>query len=76
MPPHQRDRTQHLAEHAQPALEANHEQQQRDEQWEALQRTVFDIEAAHAELVGRGVVVSEVFHDVGACSTEPRAPGR
>ncbi len=32
---------------------------------------VFDIEAARAELVDRGVNVSEVFHDVGACSTTP-----
>jgi hypothetical protein len=30
-----------------------------------LQLTVFDIEAARAELVGRGVDVDEVFHDVG-----------
>ena len=32
---------------------------------QGLQLTVFDIEAARAELVGRGVDVSEPFHDVG-----------
>jgi catechol 2,3-dioxygenase-like lactoylglutathione lyase family enzyme len=46
---------------------------------EALQLTVFDIEAARAELVGRGVDVSEVFHDVGGvfhhAGAEGRAPG-
>ena len=45
----------------------------------ALQLTVFDIEAARAELAGRGVDVSEVFHDVGGmfhhAGTEGRAPG-
>src|SRR3954469_10720598 len=33
--------------------------------YEGLQLTVTDIEAARAELVGRGVEVSEVFHDAG-----------
>jgi catechol 2,3-dioxygenase-like lactoylglutathione lyase family enzyme len=46
---------------------------------EALQLTVLDIEAARAELVGRGVDVGEVFHDVGGvfhhAGTEGRAPG-
>jgi catechol 2,3-dioxygenase-like lactoylglutathione lyase family enzyme len=44
-----------------------------------LQLTVFDVEAARAELVGRGVDVSEPFHDVGGvfhhAGTEGRAPG-
>lgn len=44
-----------------------------------LQLTVFDIEAARAELVGRGVDVSEVFHDPGGVfhhsGTEGRASG-
>jgi hypothetical protein len=44
-----------------------------------LQLTVFDIEAARAELVGRGVDVDEVFHDVGGvfhhAGTEGRATG-
>jgi hypothetical protein len=46
---------------------------------DALQLTVFDIEASRAELVGRGVDVSEVFHDVDGVfhhsGTEGRAPG-
>ena len=46
---------------------------------EGLQLVVVDIEAARAELVGRGVDVSEVFHDVGRvfhhAGTEGRAPG-
>jgi catechol 2,3-dioxygenase-like lactoylglutathione lyase family enzyme len=33
--------------------------------YEGLQLTVTDIEAARAELVDRGVEVSEVFHDAG-----------
>jgi catechol 2,3-dioxygenase-like lactoylglutathione lyase family enzyme len=33
--------------------------------YEGLQLTVYDIEAAREELVGRGVEVSEVFHDAG-----------
>ena len=32
---------------------------------EGLQLTVFDIDAARADLAGRGVEVSEVFHDEG-----------
>lgn len=32
---------------------------------EGLQLVAADIEAAHSELVGRGVDVSEVFHDRG-----------
>jgi hypothetical protein len=46
---------------------------------EALQLTVFDIDAARAELVGRGVDVSEVFHDAGGvfhhAGTEGRVTG-
>jgi catechol 2,3-dioxygenase-like lactoylglutathione lyase family enzyme len=46
---------------------------------QGLQLVVFDIEAARAELVGRGVDVSEVFHDVGGVfhhsGTEGRATG-
>lgn len=45
---------------------------------EGLQLTVFDIEAARDELVGRGVDV-EVFHDVGGvfhhAGSEGRVPG-
>jgi catechol 2,3-dioxygenase-like lactoylglutathione lyase family enzyme len=45
---------------------------------EGLQLTVFDIEAARADLVGRGVDV-EVFHDAGGvfhhAGTDGRAPG-
>jgi catechol 2,3-dioxygenase-like lactoylglutathione lyase family enzyme len=44
-----------------------------------LQLTVFDIDAARAELVRRGVDVGEVFHDTGGvfhhAGTEGRAPG-
>ncbi len=44
-----------------------------------LQLTVFDIEAARAELVDRGVDVSEPFHDVGGifhhAGTEGRVAG-
>jgi catechol 2,3-dioxygenase-like lactoylglutathione lyase family enzyme len=44
-----------------------------------LQLTVFDIEAARAELVERGVDVSEPFHDVGGifhhAGTEGRVAG-
>jgi catechol 2,3-dioxygenase-like lactoylglutathione lyase family enzyme len=44
-----------------------------------LQLTVFDIEAARAELIARGVEVSEVFHDAGGvfhhAGTEGRASG-
>ena len=46
---------------------------------EGLQLTVFDIDAARAELVDRGVEVSEIFHDVGGvfhhAGTEGRAAG-
>jgi predicted enzyme related to lactoylglutathione lyase len=46
---------------------------------EGLQLVVSDIEAARAELIGRGVEVSEVFHDVGGVfhhgGTEGRVPG-
>ena len=46
---------------------------------DGLQLTVTDIEAARAELVDRGVEVSEVFHDAGGvfhhAGTEGRAPG-
>ena len=46
---------------------------------EALQLTVFDIDAARDELVRRGVDVSEVFHDAGGvfhhAGTEGRAAG-
>jgi catechol 2,3-dioxygenase-like lactoylglutathione lyase family enzyme len=46
---------------------------------EGLQLVVADIEAARAELTGRGVEVSEVFHDVGGVfhhgGTEGRVPG-
>jgi len=44
-----------------------------------LQLTVFDVEAARAELVERGVDVSEPFHDVDGifhhAGTEGRVPG-
>jgi catechol 2,3-dioxygenase-like lactoylglutathione lyase family enzyme len=46
---------------------------------EGLQLVVNDIEAARDELVGRGVEVSEVFHDIGGVfhhgGTEARASG-
>ena len=46
---------------------------------EGLQLVASDIEAARAELVGRGVDVSEVFHDAGGvfhhAGTEGRVPG-
>jgi catechol 2,3-dioxygenase-like lactoylglutathione lyase family enzyme len=46
---------------------------------EALQLTVFDIDAARVDLAGRGVEVSEVFHDAGGvfhhAGTEGRVPG-
>src|SRR2546423_7208859 len=45
-----------------------------------LQLTVRDIDAARAELVARGVDVSEPFHDAGGvfhhAGTEARVPGR
>lgn len=46
---------------------------------QGLHLIVSDIEAARAELVGRGIDVSEVFHDVGGifhhAGTEGRATG-
>jgi catechol 2,3-dioxygenase-like lactoylglutathione lyase family enzyme len=46
---------------------------------EDLQLTVYDIDKARAELVARGVDVSEVFHDAGGVfhhgGTEARVPG-
>ncbi|MGW7041278.1 VOC family protein [Streptomyces avermitilis] len=46
---------------------------------QGLHLVVSDIEAAHAELVDRGVKVSEVFHDAGGvfhrAGTEGRVPG-
>jgi catechol 2,3-dioxygenase-like lactoylglutathione lyase family enzyme len=46
---------------------------------EGLQLVVADIEAARAELIDRGVDVSDVFHDVGGVfhhgGTEGRVPG-
>ena len=41
-----------------------------------LQLTVFDIDAARAELVGRGVDVSEVFHDAGGVFHPAGTDGR
>jgi catechol 2,3-dioxygenase-like lactoylglutathione lyase family enzyme len=47
---------------------------------EGLQLTVTDIEAARAELVERGVEVSEVFHDAGGvfhhAGGKARTPGQ
>ncbi len=46
---------------------------------QGLHLIVYDIEAAHAELVDRGVEVSEIFHDAGGifhhAGTEGRVPG-
>ena len=46
---------------------------------QGLQLTVFDIEAAREELVGRGVEVSEAFHDAGGifhhAGSTARVPG-
>jgi catechol 2,3-dioxygenase-like lactoylglutathione lyase family enzyme len=46
---------------------------------QSLYLIVYDIEAARAELVARGVEVSEVFHDIGGvfhhAGTEGRVPG-
>ncbi|HEY9619781.1 MAG TPA: VOC family protein [Crinalium sp.] len=46
---------------------------------QGLHLIVYDIEAAHAELVDRGVKVSEVFHDAGGifhrAGTEGRVTG-
>jgi catechol 2,3-dioxygenase-like lactoylglutathione lyase family enzyme len=47
--------------------------------YEGLQLTVYDIDAARAELVERGVDASEVFHDAGGifhhAGTEARVSG-
>jgi catechol 2,3-dioxygenase-like lactoylglutathione lyase family enzyme len=43
---------------------------------EGLQLVVADIEEARAELVGRGVEVGEVFHDVGGVFYHSGAEGR
>ena len=43
---------------------------------QGLQLTVFDIEAARAELVGRGVEVSEPFHDAGGIFHHAGTEGR
>jgi hypothetical protein len=43
---------------------------------EGLQLTVSDIEAARAELAGRGADVSEVFHDVGGVFHHRGTEGR
>lgn len=46
---------------------------------QGLYLIVYDIEAARAELVERGVEVSEIFHDIGGifhhAGTEGRLPG-
>ena len=46
---------------------------------EGLQLVVSDIDAARADLVGRGVEVGEVFHDTGGvfhhAGSDERAPG-
>jgi catechol 2,3-dioxygenase-like lactoylglutathione lyase family enzyme len=46
---------------------------------QGLYLIVYDIEAARAELVDRGVEVSEIFHDIGGifhhAGTEGRVPG-
>ena len=46
---------------------------------EALQLTVFDIDEARADLIGRGIDAGEIFHDEGGvfhhAGTEGRAPG-
>jgi catechol 2,3-dioxygenase-like lactoylglutathione lyase family enzyme len=43
---------------------------------QGLHLVVFDIEAARAELVGRGIGVGEVFHDVGGLFHHAGAEGR
>jgi predicted enzyme related to lactoylglutathione lyase len=43
---------------------------------EALQLTVHDVDVARAQLVHRGVDVSEVFHDVGGVFHHADAEGR
>ncbi len=46
---------------------------------QGLHLIVYDIEAAHAELIKRGIEVSEVFHDIGGifhhAGTEGRVTG-
>lgn len=46
---------------------------------QGLHLIVYDIEAAHAELVDRGIEVSEIFHDIGGifhhAGTEGRVTG-
>lgn len=46
---------------------------------QGLYLIVYDIEAARAELIERGVEVSEIFHDIGGifhhAGTEGRVPG-
>jgi catechol 2,3-dioxygenase-like lactoylglutathione lyase family enzyme len=44
--------------------------------YEGLQLTVVDIEAARAELIERGVEVSEVFHDAGGIFHHAGTVGR
>jgi catechol 2,3-dioxygenase-like lactoylglutathione lyase family enzyme len=43
---------------------------------EALQLTVLDIEAARDELIGRGIEVSEAFHDAGGVFHHAGEKGR
>lgn len=43
---------------------------------QGLYLIVYDIEAAHAELVERGVEVSEVFHDISGVFPHARTEGR
>ena len=43
---------------------------------QGLQLTVLDIETAHADLAGRGVEVSELFHDVGGVFHHADMDGR
>jgi catechol 2,3-dioxygenase-like lactoylglutathione lyase family enzyme len=43
---------------------------------EGLQLTVFDIDEARADLMGRGVDVSETFHDVTGVFHHARSEGR
>ncbi|HET6997329.1 MAG TPA: VOC family protein [Solirubrobacterales bacterium] len=43
---------------------------------ECLQLTVLDIEAARADLVGRGVDISEPFHDAGGVFHHAGSEGR
>ena len=46
---------------------------------DALMLIVYDVEAARAELIGRGIEVSEVFHDAGGvfhhAGQQARVPG-